>query len=93
MITREQAEDIASRVVRAETDDPGTRNWDLVEFDAGWLIQEQAAADPARRGAATRVVERATGRVMRFPSSVPPGRILREYDSVVPRGRIEQPGT
>jgi hypothetical protein len=92
MITREQAEAIACTVVRPDPGDPSARNWNLLDFGAGWLIQEHAALNPAFRGAATRVIERDTGRVMRFPSSVPPGRILDEYDSVVSRGRAEEPG-
>lgn len=89
MITREQAQDIASRILRTQPDD-SARGWELVEFDAGWLIREQAALSV--RGAATRVVERSTGRVMRFPSSVPADRILTEYDDVMSRGHVESPG-
>jgi len=91
MITREQAEEIASRVVRTKPEDsPGT--WKLVEFDAGWLIEVPAMFDRSLRGGATCVIERATGRVMRFPSSVPPDRILSEYDDVVSDGRVESLG-
>jgi hypothetical protein len=86
MITRERAEDIARRVVGAEPDDY-IKGWELMEFDAGWVIRE--AADSSFHGAAIRVVERATGRVMRFPPSVAPIRVLRYYDSVVSRGYAE----
>ena len=36
-----------------------------------------------RLATAGHVVERESGRVMRFPSYVPPDRILEEYDEVV----------
>lgn len=42
MITCEQAEGIVSRVVSAKPSD-GLQGWKLVEFDAGWLIREEAA--------------------------------------------------
>jgi hypothetical protein len=86
MITREQAQDIARTVIGAEPEDEA-RGWELVEFDAGWLIREKAAS--GGRGAATRVIERDTGRVMRFPSGVPPVRIRNDYQSVMPDGHVE----
>jgi hypothetical protein len=87
MITREQAEGIAAQIMRQMQD----RTWELVEFDAGWLIRDSTASDPDMAGAAVRVIERESGRVIRFPSSVPPGRILSEYAQVVERGRVESP--
>jgi hypothetical protein len=47
------------------------------------------------RGGASRVVERESGRVMRFPSYIPPVRILEEYDEVVADGfpKDLRPGT
>jgi hypothetical protein len=89
VITREQAERIAADILGAAPGD-ADRGWELQEFESGWLIREAAAGDASYRGAATRVVERSSGRVMRFPSSVPPGRILEDYDRVAPRGRIEK---
>jgi hypothetical protein len=86
MITQEQAEQIAGRITGRQDG-----SWELVEFDAGWLIREHAAADPSLRGAAARVIERDSGRIVRFPSSVPPRRILTEYAQVVDRGWVENP--
>jgi hypothetical protein len=43
------------------------------------------------QGAASYVIERASGRVMSFPSYVPPDRILEEYDQVVADGIPEGP--
>lgn len=86
MITHVQAEDIARTVIGAEPEDE-TQGWELVEFDAGWQIQEKAAA--GTRGAATRVIERATGRILSFPSGVPPIRIRNDYESVVSDGHLE----
>ncbi|MGD0557322.1 MAG: hypothetical protein ABSA93_20370 [Streptosporangiaceae bacterium] len=83
MITRDQAEHIATQFVGVPASDP-EKGWDLEEFDAGWLIQEKVTMD--LRGAASYVIERASGRVMSFPSYVPPDRILEEYDQVVASG-------
>lgn len=84
MITKEQAEQIAGQVTARQDG-----SWELVEFDAGWLIRESSAFDRSRRGGATRVIERDSGRVVRFPSSVPTRRILNEYGRVVDIGRTE----
>jgi len=86
MITEEQAKQIAGQVTGRQDG-----SWELVEFDDGWLIRESSASDQSLRGGATRVIERDAGRVVRFPSSVPPGRILSEYAQVVGRGRVENP--
>jgi hypothetical protein len=90
MITQEQAERIAGEIT-GQAHGSGDQSWELVEFDAGWLIRESWAGDTSLRGGALRVIERENGRVMRFPSSVPPGRILTEYAQVVERGRVESP--
>lgn len=84
MITREQAEHVASQIVGGNQPD-GSQTWELVEFDVGWLIRGAWLNDRARRGGAVHVVER-SGRVMRFPSSVPPDRILEEYAAIVEDG-------
>jgi hypothetical protein len=83
LITQDQAAAIAFHVCGAPPNDP-KRGWDLTEFDAGWLITERAK--PARRDGATRVIERESGRVMSFPSSVPPSRLMADYQQVLPEG-------
>lgn len=88
MITQDEAASIAERVVGTSADDPD-RGWTLEEFEAGWLIDEKATA--GLMGAGSRVVEKASGRVMHFPSSVPPGRIVEEYAKVLKRGLQEYP--
>jgi hypothetical protein len=88
MITREEAERIAAEVVGASRDD-ADQGWELVEFDAGWLIQATRRPGDIAWGAVARVVERADGQVRRFPSSIPPQRILSQYDKVISRGRLE----
>jgi hypothetical protein len=82
LITQEQAAAIAFHVCGAPPGDP-RRGWDLTEFDAGWLITGRGKA--ARDGGA-RVIERDSGRVVSFPSSVPPSRILADYDKVMKDG-------
>jgi hypothetical protein len=79
VITQDQAAAIAFHVCGAPPNDP-RRGWDLTEFDAGWLITAHARA--ARGDAGARVIERDSGRVVSFPSSVPPSRILADYDGV-----------
>jgi hypothetical protein len=84
MITKAEAERIATELLGPATAGDG-RGWRLVEFDAGWLIWRDSMDnnDGSRRGGGVRVVERESGRVMRFPSAVSVDRILAEYDKVV----------
>jgi hypothetical protein len=82
MITRDEAEQIAAEV--AGPADAGDGNgWALVEFSAGWLIRPGWLDRPGTRGGALLVVERESGRVMRFTSATPPGRILDDYAQAV----------
>jgi hypothetical protein len=88
MIGREQAEAIASQSMGEVPD----RTWELVEFDAGWLVRVTFTDGVKRRGGSTRVVERKAGRVVRFPSSVPPQLILSDYPRALERRpRVETP--
>ncbi len=95
MITQDQAAAIAFHVCGAPPNDP-KRGWDLTEFEAGWLITAHAKA--ARGDGAARVIERDSGRVVSFPSSVPASRILADYDrvrgsgSAVPGGAADPGG-
>ena len=77
MINRDDAERIAGEMTGAPSDDV-ERGWELTEFSAGWYVIEYAKR--GRRGGVSRVIERESGRVMRFPSFVPPDRIIEEYD-------------
>jgi hypothetical protein len=86
MITRDEAERIAAEVIGFPSDD-AAHGWDLEEFDEGCLINDRESDD--YRGGASRVIERDSGKVMRFPSSVPPTRILGEYGKILGRGRPE----
>jgi hypothetical protein len=83
VITQDQAAAIAFHICGVPPTDP-KRGWDLTEFDAGWLITERA--NPARRDGAARVIERESGRVVTFPSTVPPSRITADYQQVLPEG-------
>jgi hypothetical protein len=87
MITRDQAECMAAEMTGASSDDP-ERGWELEEFSAGWYVIEHAKR--GRRGGVSRVTERESGRVMRFPSYVPPGRIIERYDAVLEDGRPDE---
>jgi hypothetical protein len=89
MITQAEAENIAATALGRPADDSG-RPWHLQEFDQGWLIREESAAAGSFRGGGRRVIERETGSVLFFPSSVPPGRILREYANVRQWGVVRE---
>jgi hypothetical protein len=84
MITSDEAERIATEVIGPSTagDEQG---WHLEEFDSGWLIREDWMTEKSVRGGSFCVVERATGRVLAFPSSISPTRIMPEYAQVVDR--------
>jgi hypothetical protein len=88
MITRDEAERIAAEVMGTAPAD-ADRGWELVEFDEGWLVKETRQPGEIAWGGVARVVERAEGVVRRFPSSVPPQRILSQYDKVISKGRVE----
>jgi hypothetical protein len=88
MITQQQAESIAQGLLgrqAADADQP----WGLLDFDHGWLIREEPPAGEELIGEAHRVIERETGRVVLFPSSVPPGRIMNDYSAIQDRGLVE----
>jgi hypothetical protein len=87
MITRDQAERIAAELTGIPPDTPRS-GWELREFSAGWLLVEHAGE--GRRGSARRVIERETGRVLRFPSFIPPGRISGEYEAVAVHARPDE---
>jgi hypothetical protein len=84
MASETDAYRLVASVLRRPHDD-GESPWQLLEFPQGWLVKEENKD----RGSTTRVVERDSGRVLRFPSFVPPGRILRDYPAVVDKGRVE----
>ena len=84
MITTEQAQRIATEVIGPATAGDG-QGWHLEEFGAGWLVREDWMSEGPVRGGSFCVVERATGRVMAFPTSISPDRIMTEYDQVVDR--------
>ena len=87
MINRDDAERIAGEMTGAPSDDL-ERGWELTEFSAGWYVIEYAKR--GRRGGVSRVIERESGRVMRFPSFVPPDRIIEEYEQVLAEGRPDE---
>jgi hypothetical protein len=84
MITSDEAERIATGVIGPAAAGDG-QGWHLEEFDYGWFIREDWMSEKSVRGGSFCVVERATGRVLAFPSSISPTRIMTEYDQVVDR--------
>ena len=71
MTTSDEAHRIATEVVGSATAGDG-QGWHLEEFDAGWLVREDWMSGESVRGGSFCVVERATGRVLSFPSSNSP---------------------
>jgi hypothetical protein len=90
MITKRDAEAIATGLLGRPPAD-ADRPWGLEEFSDGWLIREEPPPGELYVGAASVVIERDTGGVRRFPSSVPPGRITADYPAVRARGHEDQP--
>jgi hypothetical protein len=88
VIDYNRALDLATEVLGRPRDDD-VRPWSLEEFSDGWLIRESSSSD--RRGAAVRVIERTDGQIRRFPSAVPPTRILANYKSIRKRGFVDRP--
>lgn len=85
MITRKEAEDIAIALLGRQPDDE-QRPWELREFDQGWLIFEPPPPGEHWRGGAGRVIERESGQLVRFPSSISQTRIMAEYPRIRDRG-------
>ncbi len=69
-----------------------TDDFELEEFTEGWAVIRPIPRDLV--GSATFVVERATGYLLMFPSSVPQGYVAEDFDEVRPLGRVveEAPG-
>ncbi|CAO5234212.1 hypothetical protein [Frankia sp. AgKG'84/4] len=88
MINEVEAVGIASALLGRPGDDPD-RPWHLMEFEQGWLINETGYLAGKVAGSLGRVIEKESGRVVRFPSAVPTRRILSDYEAVVNRGRAE----
>jgi hypothetical protein len=84
VITSDEAHRIATEVIGPPTAADG-QGWHLEEFDSGWLVREDWMTEESIRGGSFCVVERATGRVLSFPSSISPTRIMTEYHQVVDR--------
>jgi hypothetical protein len=84
MIDENEAHRIATSVLNRQHDDP-EGPWELVEFPQGWHIKDSLQ----RRGSATRVVERDSGKVLRFPSALPPRAIRERFSMVVDEARVE----
>jgi hypothetical protein len=78
MISEKDAERIAASVLGRQPDDDG-RPWKLTQFDHGWLVLDVLPPSEPSRGGTTRVIERETGRMLRFPSSISRADIMGEY--------------
>ncbi|CAO5258268.1 hypothetical protein [Frankia sp. AgKG'84/4] len=88
MIGEDEAVGIALALLGRPSDDPN-QPWHLMEFEQGWLIDETGYLAGKVAGSLGRVIEKESGRVVRFPSAVPTRRILSDYAAVAHRGRVE----
>ena len=84
MITSDEAHRIVTGVI-GPASAGGGQGWHLEEFDAGWLVRADWTSDRPVRGGSFCVVERVTGRVLAFPLSISPARIMTQYHRVVDR--------
>ncbi|SNQ50421.1 conserved hypothetical protein [Frankia canadensis] len=88
MIDERRAREIAAALLGRSSDDR-ERPWSLIEFPQGWLINETGYLGDSFVGSLGRVIEKNSGRIVRFPTRVPTDRILTDYESVVAKGRAE----
>jgi len=84
MIDEKNARKIAEGLLGSPSSG-GDSAWTITGFAEGWLIRQEPKEGFV--GAGSYVVEREGGRVLTFPSAVPPQRIVDEYASVVKWGR------
>lgn len=59
----------------------GHDEFELEPFGAGWHVR-RVDSGVVFRTAGTLVIERDSGHMLQFPSFVPTGRVLREFDEV-----------
>jgi hypothetical protein len=85
MITQEEAERIAAGFMGTPADD-AEYGWTMQEFRAGWLVTDTWDEGAPIAGAGSYVVERASGRMLHFPSYIEPDLILADYDEVADEG-------
>ena len=91
MITKEEAKRIAAEFMGAPAED-AEYGWIMREFRAGWLVMHKWDEDDPFIGAGSYVVERASGRMLHFPSYIAPDQILADYDDVSDEGtHLESP--
>ena len=82
MITKQQAEDIAARFLGTGPGSDGG-SWQLMEFEQGWVVlTSPPPGEEHWRGAATEVIERESGRIISFPSSIAAEDIAENYPAV-----------
>jgi hypothetical protein len=87
MITGPEADQVAAGVL-GEPSAGGGYGWQLDEFADGWVVREDWMSGQPGRGGSVCVVERATGRVLAFPSSISLARIVGEYGQVAGRASV-----
>jgi hypothetical protein len=91
MVTQQEAEKIAAQFMGAPADD-AEHGWTMREFPAGWLVLNRWDEDDPVIGVGSYVVERASGRMLHFPSYIEPDQILADYDYVAGEGSpLEDP--
>lgn len=75
-------------VIGCPPDDP-THPWTLREFEHGWLAR--VGPFEGYKGQSSLVLE-PSGRVLSFPSAVPPERIRNEFEAVQRWGKVVAEG-
>jgi len=81
----EDASKIVGNYLGAMNGDSSTE-WHLEEFDGGWIVVRDGSA-VAMMGEPRLVVERATGSLKWFPSSVPPALVRSQWQRVRAQAR------
>jgi hypothetical protein len=83
MITQEEANRIAAEFMGGPADD-AEYGWSIQEFRSGWLVLDRWDDGAPMTGAY--VVERASGRMLHFPSYIEPELIIASYPEVEGEG-------
>jgi hypothetical protein len=88
MIDEADARRRAEAFFTCPSDDP-EHPWSLESFAEGWLLRR--TPKPGIRGSASYVIERESGRIVGFPSSIAPRRVRDEYPDIVADGTEVRP--
>lgn len=86
-MNKDDAYELARKILGDEKGEKGGRGWHLDEFQGGWLVVRERSIEQMM-GAASIVVERESGQVLSLPSSVPPQLITEQWERARQRAHV-----